>query len=222
MSVEQFRAVAEDERAVAISLLRRAAECGLLSSVELDRRVALVRRARLAAELAIALVGIDKYPFAAPPAHWPVLPPPPAPVATRSRTHERSPIRGYGPDDPLTVSGGLESETIGGQWIVPPYLRLHAGLSSVRLDCRWAHATASTIDIEIRAGITTIVMVLPGGWGADASGVRRNFGTLRIKVPRHPVQGYPTLVLHGGLGITTLIVRGESRIDRWRDPTGER
>lgn len=221
MSVEPFRAVAEDERAVAISLLRRAAEGGILNSVELDRRVALVRGARLAAELAIALTGIDKYPFGAPPAHWPVLAPPPAPVTRRSRTHERSPIRGYGPDDPLTVSGGLESETIGGRWIVPPYLRLHAGLSSVRLDCRWAHATGSMIDVEITAGITTIVMVLPEGWGADASGVRRNLGTLRIKVPRLPVQGYPTLVLHGGLGITTLIVRGENRIDRWRHPAAD-
>lgn len=218
MSDDPFRVVAEEERAVAMSLLRRAAERGRLTSPQLDHRVALVRQARLAGELAHALAGIDQYPFGAASTDWPVLPPPPAPAGRRSRTHERSPTRGYEPDDPLTVSGGLESETISGRWIVPPYVRLHAGLSSVRVDCRRAHAAALTIDIEIRGGITTIVMVLPHGWGADASGVRRNFGTLRIKVPRLPVEGYPTLVLHGGLGITTLIVRGENRIDRWRDP----
>jgi hypothetical protein len=222
MNVEPFHGVAEEERAVALSLLRRAAERGKLTRPELDRRVALVRRAQLAGELAIALAGIDKYPFGVPPDHWPALPPPPAPVAARSRSRERSTTHGYGPDDPLTVSTGLQTETIGGRWIVPPYLRLHAGMSSVRIDCRCANAAASTVDIEIRAGITTIVLVLPDEWGADASGVRRNLGTLRIRVPRLPVRGYPTVVLHGGLGISTLVVRRENRVDRWRRPVEAR
>ena len=218
MNDEPFRAVTDEERAVAMSLLRRAADGGSLTPPALERRMSLVRRARLAGELARALAGIDQYPFGVPPADWPVLPVPPAPMAARSGTQERSPTRGWERDDPLTVSGGLESETIAGDWIVPPYLRLHAGLSSVRVDCRRAHASAATIDVEIRAGITTIVMVLPPGWAADASRLRRNLGTLRIRVPRLPVQGYPTLVFHGGLGITTLVVRGENRVDRWRDP----
>ena len=217
MEVDPLHVVTEQERVVAITLLRRAAERGKLTAPELDRRLAAARRARLGGGLASALGGIDHYPFDTPSVEWPLLPTPATALSAVTAKHERSATSGYRVDDPLVVAGGLESVRIGGPWIVPLHLRVHAGLSSVRLDCRAAHAAASTIDVEVRAGLTTIVMVLPGGWAADAGAVRRDVGTLRVKVPREADAGCPTVVLHGRLGITTLIVRGENLVDRWRD-----
>lgn len=218
MNVDPIRQITEEERVVAISLLRRAAERGRVSSQELERRLTAARRARLVGGLASALADIDHSPFDAPSIEWPVLPsPPPAAVAGPSWPSSSVTV-GYQPEEPLTVVGNLQSERLAGAWIVPLYLRLHAALSSVRVDCRRAHPAASTIDVEIRAGLTTIVMVLPGGWAADARGLGRDLGTLRVKVPQDAAGGCPVVRLHGRLGITTLIVRGENRVDRWRDP----
>lgn len=218
MHVDPLRLVTQEERVVAISLLRRAAEKGRLSQAELDRRLTAARQAQLVGGLAFALDGLDHYPFDAPSIEWPTLPPPPAAsVGVSSRTRSSVTV-GHRPEEPLTVVGMWQSERVTGRWIVPPYLRLHALLSSVKIDCRRAYAAGSTIDVEVRAGTMTVVMVLPVGWAADADSVSRDLGTLRVKVPQTPAGGCPAVRLRGRLGITTLIVRGENLVDRWRDP----
>ncbi|MGA8046197.1 MAG: DUF1707 domain-containing protein [Dermatophilaceae bacterium] len=223
MDVDPLRLVTQEERVVAISLLRRAAEKGRLSQAELDRRLTAARQAQLVGGLAFALEGIDHYPFDAPSIEWPTLPPPPVSVVggsarRRSSGSPPSVTVGHRPEEPLTVVGVWQSERVTGQWIVPPYLSLHALLSSVTIDCRRAYAAGSTIDVEVRAGTMTVVMVLPAGWGADAHAVSSDLGTLRVKVPQAPGGGCPAVVFHGRLGITTLIVRRENLFDRWRDP----
>ena len=218
MNVDPLRLVTPEERVVAISLLRRAAEKGRLSDAELQRRLTAARHAQLVGGLAFALDGIDHYPFDAPVIEWPTLPAPPPPVVAEQNGRTRSVTLGHRPEEPLTVVGRFQSERIGGQWIVPPYVRLHALLSSVKIDCRRAFAAGSTIDVEVRAGTMTVVMVLPPGWAADAGAVSRDLGTLRLTVPQTPAGGCPAVVFHGRLGITTLVVRRESLYDRWRDP----
>jgi hypothetical protein len=221
MRVDPLRLATAEERVVAISLLRRASEHGRLSGSEFQRRVMAARQAQLVGGLASALDGIDHYPFDVPSIEWPLLPRPPAPIVGTAARGPSSPVTiGYRPEEPLTVVGTLQSERIGGTWIVPPYLRLHAALSSVKIDCRRAHASASMIDVDIRAGLMTVVVVLPPGWGADASAVARQLGTLRVKVPQAPAGGRPLVSLHGRLGITTLVVRRENLLDRWCDRSG--
>ncbi|KAB7744238.1 DUF1707 domain-containing protein [Nostocoides sp. F2B08] len=217
MNVDPLRLVTPEERVVAISLLRRAAEKGRLSDAELQRRLTAARQAQLVGGLAFALEGIDHFPFDAPTIEWPTLPAPPTSVVAEQNGRRPSVTLGHRPEEPLTVTAVFQSERIGGPWIVPPYLRLQALLSSVKIDCRRAHAAASTIDVEVRAGTMTVVVVVPPGWGAVAGAVSRDLGTLRLKVPQSPASGCPAVVFHGRLGITTLVVRHESAYDRWRD-----
>lgn len=141
--------------------------------------------------------GLDSHvPDATPPAGQ--LVPNPVPVPPRP---------GYSPQDPLVLAAGGSTLRRDGVWSVPPYVRIHGDIGSVRLDFRRARPAAQVIWMDVSGGVGTIVMVLPEGWAARTERLRPGIGTRRIKVFEEPEPGQPVLVLSGSLGVGTLIVR---------------
>lgn len=126
------------------------------------------------------------------------------------------PRPGYGPQDPLVLAAGGSSLRKDGVWTVPPYLRIHGDLGSVRLDFRRARLVSPVIQLDVSGGAGTIVLVLPVGWAAQSDRLRPGIGSRRIKVLEEPEPGQPMLVLSGSLGIGTMIVRYPNRGDERR------
>lgn len=187
--------VTDDERNAAISTLRAAAEDGRLDPASLDARVALVRSAVGPADVAAALHGID--PAGSPPR-----------VAVAASTLGRP---GSRRDDPLDIVGGGSTARRTGRWEVPPYLRLQAAFSGVRLDCLDAVALAPVIDVQVAPGLGSIRIWLPRGWAVDVDRLGSGIGRVKAAVPTVPDAGCPLLVLRGTVGVGSLKVTGPSR-----------
>jgi hypothetical protein len=241
------RPLTEADRAAAVSQLRRAAEDGRLSPHELDDRVARVRRARLVGELRSALDGLGPenasaataviWPSSAPSQTTPsqTTPTPTTPSQTTpTQTTPNQPAQaprtgmvpqgpalptppGYRPDDRLTLSAGMSNEKRSGRWTIPPFVRTQAGFGKVKLDCRHAQPAAAVIDIEVGVGADNVVIIVPPGWGVDTDRLGKGIGTIKVKVPRDAAPGCPTLVFHGALGMSTLVVRTENWVERRLD-----
>jgi len=126
------------------------------------------------------------------------------------------PRPGFSPQDPLVLAAGGSTLRKDGAWTVPPYLRIHGDLGSVRLDFRRARLVSPVIQLDVSGGAGTIVLVLPVGWAAQSDRLRPGIGSRRIKVLEEPEPGQPVLVLSGSLGIGTMIVRYPNRGDERR------
>lgn len=219
MSLEDpARPLDDADRRAAISRLRRAAEDGRLDPHDLDERLARVNRARLVGELNHAFAGIPPEPSGAMTV-WPtgqVAHPPSGPVAPLASLPTPSlPIpAGYRPDDRLSLSAAMSDEKRRGRWVLPPYIRAHAGLSNVKLDCRHAEPAAQVIDVEVGIGMGNVVFVLPPGWAVNAERLSKGIGTVKVRVPSVAAPGCPTIVLHGQLGAGTLVAREENWFER--------
>ena len=223
MSVDDpARPLEEADRAAAVSQLRRAAEDGRLSPHELDERVARVREARLAGQLNAVLAGIGPATGSAA-VLWPTsqpADPPNVPAPSGPSPQPRPAVAGppgYRPDDRLVLTAGMSDEKRSGNWTVPPFVRVQAGLSKVKLDCRHATPGAQVIDVEVGGGVDNVVLVVPPGWGVDTDRLGKGIGSIKVKVPRAAAAGCPTLVFHGQLGMSTLVVREANWLERRRD-----
>ncbi len=141
----------------------------------------------------------------------------PAEVPVVAPAPGAAPIRpGYSPQDPLVLAAGGSTLRKDGVWTVPPYLRIHGDIGSVRLDFRRARLDSAVIQLDVSGGAGTIVLVLPVGWAAQSDRLRPGIGSRRIRVLEEPEPGQPVLVLSGSLGIGTMIVRYPNRGDERR------
>ncbi|MFN2345618.1 MAG: DUF1707 domain-containing protein [Dermatophilaceae bacterium] len=219
MSVDDpARPLQDADRAAAVAQLRGAAEDGRLDPHELDQRVERVRTARLVGELSAALDGLRSEPTGSTPMIWPTAQPAQAPAASSAHHTPSLPDPpGYRPDDRLSLTAGVASVKRGGRWVIPPYVRLQAGLAKVKLDCRQAEAVAPVIDIRVGIGAANVVLVLPPGWGVDTDRLGKGIGKVKVRVPRVAAEGCPTLVLGGQLGVGNLIAREANWVERRRD-----
>lgn len=181
------------DRDAAVASLRRAAEDGRLDPLLLDDRIARVRSAATRAE--VELAASDLRPAAARP--WP--------AATRWVGQP-----GRRPDDPLVLGALMSDERRVGAWQVPPYLRAVAGLGSVRLNFVGAVPLEPVIELELTAGMGSVLLIVPDGWGVDLTRVRRGLGSVRSELPERPAPGGPLLIVRGA----TLL--GEVRVRRPR------
>ena len=197
--------VSEDERLAAVSALRAAAEDGRLEPASLDARVALVRSAVSAADVAAALHGLGTA-RTAPNA---VSDHPTSPSGPLGRPGSRR-------EDPLNIVGGGSTARRSGRWEVPPYVRLQAAFSSVRLDFLDAVALAPVVDVQVGPGMGSIRMWLPPGWAVDVDRLGSGIGSVKSAVPTVPDAGCPLLVLRGTVGVGSLKATGPSRRERRR------
>lgn len=197
MTVE-FEGIADTDREQAIGELRRAAEDGRLSPFELDERTERARKAVHFGDLTAVLSGLEA--SRAQPAGALVTP------GTSGLV-----MAGYNPGDPLTLSAGFSSARRVGEWTVPPFLRVQAGLDNVRIDCLQAHPAAGVIDLEILPGAGTVLLILPNGWAVNTDRLGKGIGSIKVKVVGVPDPGCPIFVVRGSMGIGTFKARGASR-----------
>jgi hypothetical protein len=187
--------LSDAERAAAIGELRRAAEEGRLDPRVLDARIGLVRAATSSLDVQAALHGLGgTTSYAAGPS---------TPVAHGAP--------GFDPSDPLKLTAGMSSLRRGGRWDLPPYLRVHAVASSVRLDLVDAVALADVVDMEVRPGAASVRLIVPAGWGVDADRLGRGVGSVKVRVPGRPDPGCPLIVVRGSIGAGSFKVTGPSR-----------
>jgi hypothetical protein len=188
--------VGHEEREQVVLALRQQYAEGRLRPDELQERMSMARAARTFADLdALA-------------ADLPILPPsseltrgpsavPPAPGA---------PV-GTSPDHRLTLTAGMSSHVRRGIWTVPAYLRLNAGLGTVKLDFQHAICPHPVVDIAVLGGLGAVVLVVPEGWGANTDRVGKGMGSVSNRVDEVPQPGHPLLVLHGSSAAGSVRVR---------------
>lgn len=189
--------VTEDERQAAIATLRAAAEDGRLDPASLDGRVALVRSAASPADVAAALHGLG----GANAVISATVPP-----SLLGRPGERR-------EDPLNLVGGGSTARRSGRWEVPPFMRLQAAMSGVRLDFLDAIALAPVIDVQVGPGLGGIRLWLPPGWAVDVDRLGSGVGSVKSLVQASPDPGCPLLVCRGTVGAGSFKATGPS----WRE-----
>jgi len=193
--------VGHAERDAVSAILQEAAADGRLGMDELDERLDAALQAKTYADLEplVADLSVDlprrSYPRA----------------MALALLSQGPPQPGYSHEDPLRLDGGMSSEKRDGTWTVPPFLRISSGAGSVKLNCLRATAAARVIDVEVIAGVGSVVIVVPAGWAANDDRLGKSIGSKSIKVPHTPASGKPLLVVHGSVGIGSFKVRPPSR-----------
>lgn len=195
------------ERTAVTSSLHQAYADGRLTGAELAERIDASHTARTLGDLDRIVADLpiprpskeyaptDSLSSAAPPAGlapWPQL------------AHGAI---GTSPENPLVLDGGWTSATRRGRWEIPQFLRLRGGMGSVKLDCTEATTAHQVIHLWIEGDLGSITVVVPEGWAADADGLRKSWGSIKIDVPSEPTMGRPTLVVNGSMGAGSFRIR---------------
>ncbi|MDR0284212.1 MAG: hypothetical protein LBI33_04885 [Propionibacteriaceae bacterium] len=123
------------------------------------------------------------------------------------------PRLGYAPETPLPFHPGTGKLVKQGEWTVPPFLFVRAGMGTTVLDFQRAVPAAAVIYIKIAGGMGQIHFVVPAGWSADLTTIDPGWGTRKSEVPEQPVPGYPLLYISGSLAMGTLKIRYPKRRD---------
>ncbi len=147
---------------------------------EFERRVTLAHQAESLGEIA-ALV-----------ADLPVLADAPAPAA-RAALVPAADVR-----PAQTVFGLMSSTERRGAWVVPRRMRVRGTMSSIVLDFRDARLPAGPFDVQIRAVMSSVEILVPPGLAVDASGVAI-MGSFEHadRAPAHPDPDAPLLRVNG-------------------------
>lgn len=201
--------VGHAERDAVATILQEAAADGRLGMEELDERLEAALQARTYADLdpLVQDLGVELAWNGKTAAH---------PV------HQGPPAPGYSRQDPLRLEGGVSSEKREGAWVVPPFLRISSGAGSVRLNCLRATAAAPAVEVEVVAGVGSVLIIVPEGWAANDDRLGKSFGSKTIKVLRDPAPGQPLLVLFGSVGMGSFKVRYGSDREVRRAADGRR
>lgn len=194
-SPSELRAGNED-RERAIAALQEAYAEGRLSIEELRERAAAAHRAVTFGDLDALLADL-------PAAALPQLAPGPQPV------HPGSSM-----ENPLVLDAGWSSERRDGAWQIPEYLVLRGSAGSVKLNCLAARTEHQVIHVWVDGGLGSVRIVLPDGWAADTTGVKKSLGSVRNRVDGIPSTGRPTLVISGNAGMGTVVVRYANWFER--------
>ncbi len=189
--------VGHREREATAEVLRLAASEGRLSTTELAERLSAAEGSVTYADLGALVADL-----------------PPLPQSAGGLTTYRPGMPGSAPDRRLLLSGGVSSHKQRGVWHVPPFLSLSGGLGSVKLDFQLAICPYEVVDVTVTGGLGSVVLILPDGWAADVTGVRKGMGSVRTKVDSVPSPGLPLLILHGQAAVGSVTVRRPSRLER--------
>ncbi len=174
---------------------------GRLTPSELDDLSGRARQARTYADLDRLVVDLP-------------VPPPSAGVRQIATAANLARL-GTDPEHRQTLTGGMSSYVRRGIWTVPAYLNLNAGMATVKLDFQQAICPHDVVDIQVSAGVGSVVLVVPEGWAANTDQVGKGIGTVSNTVDAIPQPGKPLLVLHGTSMAGTIRVRYPGRRDRY-------
>lgn len=208
--------IGHKERDEAIEMLREAAGDGRITVEELDERMELVQRAKFPIDLDEVLSDLttqlpsERY---RPRAEVARRTPPSAP-ARRLPPHQQT--RGWDPSDPLVVKATWESEHRRGRWQVPPYIRAEPSMSNIELNFLEADTTLATIDIEVVAGMGSLIVVVPEDWAVNVEDLSKSWGSVKTLVDAVPTGRAPTVVVGGSIGMGSFRARYANFFDRRR------
>lgn len=197
-SAGQLR-VGHAEREHVVLLLRQQYAEGRLTDGELDQRMVVARAAR-------TFLDLDRLV-----ADLPVVPPSRQLVGPVAATHQQL---GADPDHRLTITAGVSSHVRRGFWTVPAFVRLNAGIASLRVDFQQADCPHAVVDIAVMGGLGWVVLVVPDGWGVNTDRIGKGVGSVSNQVNETPRPGMPLLVLHGSSGAGSVRVRHPGWNDR--------
>ncbi|WP_203568928.1 DUF1707 SHOCT-like domain-containing protein [Aestuariimicrobium ganziense] len=201
MSDDRHLRVGTAQREHALELVREAAADGRLEYTELDSRVARALGAVTRDDLAMVLDDL-------------------VPSADLDQVLGESPALGEGPgyrwERPLVITSAVGQTRFGGDWLVPPFLEVHAKWNQAKLDFTHARSAGQLIDLVLVGGYGTLVLIVPEGWGVDVSAVMADqSSTVTSSVPTRPTAGHPRIVVRGRTS-SGVRVRPASRFDKWQ------
>jgi DUF1707 SHOCT-like domain/Cell wall-active antibiotics response LiaF, C-terminal len=169
------------ERDMALALLRDASVDGRLTVEDLAQRAELVHTSRTRDDLATATAGLERAPA-----------PPPSGEVERQRA----------------MLSSLRRE---GHWRLAPRTRFSAVLGSVTLDLRQAVLAGPEIEIEARAILGSVEVIVPEGVEVAVSGGGVLSGE-DLRIEGTPSAGAPLVrIRHSGL-MGSLTVRSRPRL----------
>jgi hypothetical protein len=126
-----------------------------------------------------------------------------------------------------TVRALMSSTERRGPWMVPRQVRVRATMSSTVLDFREARLPAGPVDVELRAVMSSIEIIVPPGLAVETEG-SAIMGTFEHvdRAPAHPDPDAPLLRVHGLalMGSVEIKMRlpGESEREAYRRLKQER
>ncbi|MET9915977.1 DUF1707 domain-containing protein [Streptomyces sp. NPDC006435] len=132
--------------------------------------------------------------------------------ALSARTHaELAPLtEDLGPvvtAEPLVLKGGMHGASRSGRWKVPPVIRAHAGMGSVKLDFTLAECRPREVELEVHGEMGGIMIVVPQGWTVRADELELSIGGLKDRTEGTGAPGSPVLRLTGSCDMGGVTVR---------------
>lgn len=175
------------DREAAAAILRNALGEGRLELTEVDERLARVYAARTHAELEPLVADVP---------------------GTLPWQRQAALARPADDEKPLVITAGWSTEKRTGAWRVPARIVAEAAMSDVKLDFREVSTPPTRIDLEIKGGLGSVVLVLPEGWSVDTDELRSAWGTVKNRHRTHATPGHPTIRVTGSTGMGTFKTRG--------------
>jgi hypothetical protein len=199
-------AEARDTRERVIAALQEHFANDVLDVEEFERRVTVAQTSEVAAEIRALLDDLPAPTGAA------ALAPAPAPRAL-------VPAADVHPT--ATVFALMSSTRRAGPWTVPRQMQVRGVMSSTILDFREARLPPGPVDVEIRAVMSSVEIIVPPGLAVETHGsaVMGSFDEVE-RAPVHPDPDAPLVRVHGLAVMSSVEVKmrlpGETGGDAWR------
>lgn len=195
------------ERDDAIEVLREAAGDGRITVEELDDRMEKAQSAKFPADLDDILADLttelpsDRFR------------PTSAMVERNAAAHD---IDGWDRLDPLVIKAGWESESRRARWAVPPFIRCEPTMSNIELNFLEVDTDLEVIDVEIVAGMGSVVVVVPDDWAVNVDRLSKTWGSVKSVVNAVPERRRPIVRVSGSVGMGSFKARFANFLDRRR------
>ncbi|MDN6123373.1 MAG: DUF1707 domain-containing protein, partial [Brevibacterium sp.] len=166
--------IGHKERDEAIEVLREAAGDGRITVEELDERMDKIQTARFPIDLDEVLSDLttnlpsDRFR--------------PGSALTRSNPAGQD----LAASGPLVLKASWENELRRAKWQVPPYIRCEPTMSNVELNFLEVDTDLEVIDVEVVAGMGSVIVVVPDDWAVNTDALTKSWGSVRSVVNAIP------------------------------------
>ncbi len=122
------------------------------------------------------------------------------------------------PTERLALSAGVSTQRRLGVWQVSRLIELTPAAADIKLDFRHARCTSEQVDLVIHGGLGNVILIVSPDWAVDVDRIRSGWGSIRFRakssVPGANADQRHRIVVSGGVGMGTLVVRGPRFWDR--------